>query len=976
MLYLLGIHDYADSHLYGAAVGRPWRVPTGNIFSYMETLQGPLAIMHLARALAICVAHRRCLHIHLGRRNGPASVEDSRRGELNARCSDRPLDVLMRASITVGVLLAYVALGLVLLAAPSVAIGVVSIDYGTEWIKAALIKPGKPYDLVLSRDSKRKVQASVAFKGEVRKDGHLEKQEQIIGADAYAYASRNPLQSYHAAKLLLGQSCKSGESEGVKQYREVFGNIVAKPPGDNSTGSACIVVPSRDTKAFWRPEELVGMQLDHIRELAEETAGEMLNIGYGGNNWFGAQHGLDTVITVPIFYTPSERQALLDAAMLAGFRPRLISDAAAAAANYAQSRTFSTPERHIFYDAGSGAVRATLVEFSKRANSARADDVQVQVLDAAWDRHAGGLAMDMLLRDMLADAFDKENPSRPSVRGDARAMARLLREANKVKHVLSANAAATANVESLADDLDLRTTIDREAFETKMREVKLLPRFSAPLQELLQRTKTSWKDIQSVVLVGGTTRVPAVQAELRALGVPDNKLAQNVNADEAAVMGAALAVASTQPQLRMKQVEVHDGHMYPVELEVASHKETVFEAGPLFTEAYELTLHGLTDDFDVHLRLKSDRLEQGGDGELQTVHVSGLSEGLADLRSKNEMGNVDLNVNMTVRNAPFGTYGVSSAFLTVTPHKSITGSLKSLLGMNKDKSSSNATEANNSTETGSLAPQATQLALSVTHQGSVHPLSGHEKVTSLERLRMIVYEAKQRALRDASFNELEATVYRARDLLEDSSFSQAASASEANKLRTTADALGAWLSDDSDGADADAIQKKLRELTNLINPVQKRLTQASRREASAQGVKDALEQTAQFLQAARANLTAAMEQKSSSKYTVVELDAMEAQLQKDRTWLEDGLRAQQKRQTHEDPAILVEDMDKRSKKMRDTIARMNKRKIPKTRPKKTKSASASSTTTSASSSTTPASSSTTPSASATSTHEVPVHDDL
>lgn len=873
-------------------------------------------------------------------------------------------------------LLAYVALVLVLLVAPTEAIGVVSIDYGTEWIKAALIKPGKPYDLVLGRDSKRKVQASVAFKGEVPKDGLLEKQEQIIGADAYAYASRNPLQSYHGAKLLLGQSCLHGEPEGVAKYRQLFGNLVAKLPGDNSTGSSCVVVPARNATAFWRPEELVGMQLDHMRELAEETAGEMLNIGYSGSSLFSAQHGLDTVITVPIFYTPQERQALLNAAILAGFRPHLISDAAAAAANYAQSRTFATPERHIFYDAGSGSVRATLVEFSKRANGVRADDVQVQVLDAAWDRHAGGLAMDMLLRDMLADEFDKANPSRPSVRSDARAMARLLREANKVKHILSANAAASANIESLADDIDLRTTIDREAFEAKMQETKLLSRFSAPLQELLHRTKSSWKDVQSVVLVGGITRVPAVQAELRAMGVPENKLAQNVNADEAAVMGAALAMASMQPQLRMKQVEVHDGNMYPVELEVASHEETAFEAGPLSTEAYELTLHGLKDDFDVHLRLHSDRLEGGDSGAMQKIHVSGLSESLADLQAKNEMEHVDLNVNLTIRNAPFGTYGLTSAFLTVTPHKSITGTLKSLFGMHKDKD--NATETNNGTETASLEPQTTQLSISTTHVGLVQPLGGHEKVASLERLRRIVHEAKQRALRDASFNELEATVYRARELLEDSSFVRAAKESETSTLRSTADALEKWLSDDSDGADANAIQKKMRELTKLIDPVQKRLVQAAGRDASAQGVRDALDQTASFLQAARANLTAAMEQKSSSKYTVVELDAMESQLNKDRAWLEDGLRAQQQRQLNEDPVILVEEMDKRIKKMRDTIARMNKRKIPKTRPKKqAKTASTSSSTTpnSSSSASSSSSSSSEPKAT-TSTDEVPVHDDL
>ena len=79
---------------------------------------------------------------------------------------------------------AYAALALVFLAAPSSAIGVVSIDYGTEWIKAALVKPGMPFDVVLGRDSKRKVQASVAFKGKVPADGRLETMERIMSGDA------------------------------------------------------------------------------------------------------------------------------------------------------------------------------------------------------------------------------------------------------------------------------------------------------------------------------------------------------------------------------------------------------------------------------------------------------------------------------------------------------------------------------------------------------------------------------------------------------------------------------------------------------------------------------------------------------------------------------------------------------------------------------------------------------------------------
>ena len=214
---------------------------------------------------------------------------------------------------------AYAALALVFLAAPSSAIGVVSIDYGTEWIKAALVKPGMPFDVVLGRDSKRKVQASVAFKGKVPADGRLETMERIMSGDAYAFGSRIPLQSYHAAKLLLGQSCEQGESPAVSQYRAVYGNIVKPLPDELESGSTCVVLPSEDSTAFWRPEELVGMQLDHMRELAEETSGELLSIGRDFSSLFQAANGLDTVITVPVFYTLHEREALLDAAVLAGF---------------------------------------------------------------------------------------------------------------------------------------------------------------------------------------------------------------------------------------------------------------------------------------------------------------------------------------------------------------------------------------------------------------------------------------------------------------------------------------------------------------------------------------------------------------------------------------------------------------------------------------------------------------------------------
>ena len=123
-----------------------------------------------------------------------------------------------RSSWSTLALMLCAAVAAALLATPAAAFGVVSIDYGTEWIKSALAKPGLPFDVVLGRDSKRKIQASVAFKGKQPVDGKIEKLERLLGADAYSHASRDPSQSFHAAKLLLGRACADGMPPSVDMY--------------------------------------------------------------------------------------------------------------------------------------------------------------------------------------------------------------------------------------------------------------------------------------------------------------------------------------------------------------------------------------------------------------------------------------------------------------------------------------------------------------------------------------------------------------------------------------------------------------------------------------------------------------------------------------------------------------------------------------------------------------------------------------
>ena len=126
-----------------------------------------------------------------------------------------------------------------------------------------------------------------------------------------------------------------------------------------------------------------------------------------------------------------------------------------------------------------------------------------------------------------------------------------------------------------------------------------------------------------------------MHAELLARGVPQEKLAQNVNADEAAVLGAALAVASTQPQLRMKPVDVVDAHMYAIHAHVQGRDELVFPAGPYVpgTE-WNLTLPNVRTDASIELFTPTkERLDAGDAGALQRIRFEGVDRIFGELRA-------------------------------------------------------------------------------------------------------------------------------------------------------------------------------------------------------------------------------------------------------------------------------------------------------------------------------------------------------
>lgn len=321
---------------------------------------------------------------------------------------------------------------------------------------------------------------------------------------------------------------------------------VAAPEVTESKRKTVILKQPEGTE--WAVEELVGMQFAYIKHLAELVANEKVT---------------DVIVTVPAYYTQFERDAVADAIEISGLRTlALINDGTAVAVNYAMTRNFPTPEYHIIYDAGASGIRATVASFTT-ANDPKTGvaGTHIAIAGVGYDRSTGGVELDRRLRDILVNAFNAK--AGRDVRQDKRGMAKLWKEAQRVKAILSANTEATAQIESLAWDIDFKYKVSREQFEETCKELK--GEFAKPIQDALKNAGLTIENVTSVILTGGSTRTPIIQAAVKA-AVGDDKIALNVNADEAAVLGAALHGAGLSRQFKTKNIKVTDISVHEIQV--------------------------------------------------------------------------------------------------------------------------------------------------------------------------------------------------------------------------------------------------------------------------------------------------------------------------------------------------------------------------------------------------------------------------
>ncbi|VDM55865.1 unnamed protein product [Angiostrongylus costaricensis] len=401
-------------------------------------------------------------------------------------------------------------------------------------VQVGLIKPGMPMEIVLNRESQRKTPSVLSIRNNERC--------LLFGDAAQAIASRHPASVYGH---LLDLVAKHADHPSVVLFRERFPQLRMEKEENMST----IVFPIGDT--VYSVETLLAMLLTNVREFTEAYAETAIR---------------DVVISIPVFFTHAERLAIEKATEIAKLNLlQLISDGTAAGLNYGMFRRkeiTEKPQRLLIYDMGSAKTVATIVEY-KLVKAKYGNEPKMSVLGVGFDRRLGGLEMTMRLRDLLVKKFNENYKSQNDVIRNERAMAKLFKEAERLKQVLSANLDHFAQIESLHEEIDMRVQVTREEFNRLIDD--LLTRLVVPIEQSLKMAELQLDQIDQVVLMGAGTRVPKVQEELQKF-IKGKELGRFLNTDEAIAMGALYQAAHLSKGFKVRPFIVEELVIFPVQV--------------------------------------------------------------------------------------------------------------------------------------------------------------------------------------------------------------------------------------------------------------------------------------------------------------------------------------------------------------------------------------------------------------------------
>ncbi|HWB38713.1 MAG TPA: molecular chaperone DnaK [Candidatus Saccharimonadales bacterium] len=370
---------------------------------------------------------------------------------------------------------------------------IIGIDLGTTNSAMAVMQSGKP-EIIANSEGNRTTPSVVA----VNKNG-----ERLVGQVARRQQVTNPKNTIYEVKRLIGRNFNDKE---VQRDLKLMGYEIVK------SGNG-VKVKMGDKE--YSPEEVSAMILGKLKADAESFLGDKVT---------------EAVITVPAYFDDSQRQATKDAGKIAGLEvKRIINEPTAAALAYGLDKGEKKDEKIAVYDLGGGTFDVSILELG---------DGVFEVKATNGDTHLGGADFDRVIINYFADEFKKEHGI--DITGDNAAMQRLRDEAEKAKIELSTAQEVDVNLPFLTADADGPKHFEHKLTRAKLESLvaDLIDKTASPCEKALKDAGLKASDIDAVVLVGGMTRMPAVQEKVQKIFGKEPM--KGVNPDEVVAVGAAI----------------------------------------------------------------------------------------------------------------------------------------------------------------------------------------------------------------------------------------------------------------------------------------------------------------------------------------------------------------------------------------------------------------------------------------------------
>ncbi|MCJ1301721.1 ATPase with role in protein import into the ER [Hypocenomyce scalaris] len=369
---------------------------------------------------------------------------------------------------------------------------VIGIDLGTTYSCVGVMQNGK-VEILVNDQGNRITPSYVAFTDE----------ERLVGDAAKNQYAANPKRTIFDIKRLIGRKFSDKDVQADMKH---FPFRVT-----NSDGKPAVTVEVQGTDKSFTPEEVSAMVLGKMKEIAESYLGKKVD---------------HAVVTVPAYFNDNQRQATKDAGVIAGLNVlRVVNEPTAAAIAYGLDK--KGDERQIIvYDLGGGTFDVSLLSI---------DNGVFEVMATAGDTHLGGEDFDQRIISYLAKQYNKKNDV--DVTKDLKTLGKLKREVEKAKRTLSSQMSTRIEIEAFHQGKDFSETLTRAKFEEL--NMDLFKKTLKPVEQVLKDAKVKKNEIHDIVLVGGSTRIPKVQALLEEF-FGGKQASKGINPDEAVAYGAAV----------------------------------------------------------------------------------------------------------------------------------------------------------------------------------------------------------------------------------------------------------------------------------------------------------------------------------------------------------------------------------------------------------------------------------------------------